>query len=182
MQAGSSEAAERVFGRIYAELREIAERQLRQERAGHTLQPTALVNEAYLKLAANDSAEWAGRDQFMGVAAVVMRRVLVDHARARSAKKRGGGAPALTALVEIAEGADDRGLDLIEIHDALERFETIDPRAARVVELRFFGGLTMQQIARVLGVSVETAKRDWTLARGWLAGALGAEGDAHGRP
>ncbi len=177
MQSGSEEAERRVFDLVYRELHEMAERQLAGERRGHTLQATALVNEAYLKLAAQDSADWAGRDQFLAVASIVMRRVLIDHARSRAAQKRGAGAAPARLIVDVVDGAAERGVDLVEVHEALERFERIDPRAARVVEMRFFGGLPMEKIAALIGVSKETVKRDWVMARGWLRTELGESGE-----
>ena len=155
---------------LYAELRRIAERYLRAERADHTLQPTALVHEAFMRLVDQDSVSWAGRAHFLAIAASMMRRVLIDHARRRSAVKRDRGR-LLTTWPGSRKGAADP-LDLLQLHDALERLAVVDPRAARVVELRYFGGLEVKEAAEVLDVSERTVKRDWRLARAWLTREL----------
>ena len=158
--------------RVYRELRKIAIGHLRKERANHTLQATALVHEAYVRLAGNE-INWKSRTHFFAIAAQVMRRILVDYARQRNAAKRGGGAVVLQ-LDEKLTLADDQ-CDLITgIDAALERLARLSPRQAKVVEMRFFSGLSEEEIADVLGVSSRTIKRDWTIARAWLYGELAA--------
>ena len=164
---GDETALARLLPLVEADLRRLARACMRHERNGHTLQPTALVNEAFLRLAGARRLEWQDRAHFMGIAARLMRRVLVDHARARGYQKRGGGAERVSldgALLEAAQ----RPLDVIELDRALETFATIDARRSRVVELRFFGGLTLEETAEVLNVSGETVKRDWRVAKLWL--------------
>jgi len=164
---GDETALARLLPLVEADLRRLARACMRHERNGHTLQPTALVNEAFLRLAGARRLEWQDRAHFMGIAARLMRRVLVDHARARGYQKRGGGAERVSldgALLEAAQ----RPLDVIELDRALETFATIDARRSRVVELRFFGGLTLEETAEVLNVSSETVKRDWRVAKLWL--------------
>jgi RNA polymerase sigma-70 factor (ECF subfamily) len=168
---GDREAEQELIPQVYCELRKIAARHLQRERPGHTLQATALVHEAYMRLTDQREIEWQDRTHFFAVAAQVMRRILVDHARQRKAGKRGGGAVQVPFTEELSL-ADDQ-CDLIEgIDAALERLERLSPRQARVVELRFFSGLTEEEIAEVLGVSSRTVKRDWTIARAWLYGEL----------
>jgi RNA polymerase sigma factor (TIGR02999 family) len=140
---------------------------MRGERAGHSLQATALVNEAYVRLVDTRQVRWQDRAHFLAVAARLMRRVLVDHARARLYQKRGGGAEKVT-LVDGLAGSDEQPHDVIALHDALDALATIDERKSRVVELRFFGGLTIEETAQVLGVSADTIMRDWKLAKVWL--------------
>jgi RNA polymerase sigma factor (TIGR02999 family) len=143
-----------------------------REREGHTLQPTALVHEVYLKLLDQRRVDWGNRAQFIGVAAMMMRRILVNHARDRGAGKRGGGAE----RISLADAPDRRAgpdFDVIAVHDALERLAQLDGRAARVVELKFFGGLTTTEIGELLHLSPATIERDWTFARAWLYDALG---------
>ncbi len=157
---------------VYDELREIAQRQLRGERPDHTLQPTALVNEAYLRLFDTSANGWESRAHFFGVAARAMRQVLVDYARKRHAAKRGGDQERVTLITDIAE-AGDNTTDVIELHLALEKLSQQDDALARLVELRFFGGLTLDEAADVLGVSRRKAAQDWGVARLWLARELG---------
>ncbi len=141
---------------------------MRNESDGHTLQPTALVNEVYLRLVDQRRAAWENRAQFFGVAAQVMRRVLVDHARARTSEKRGGGQRPVT-LDDVHDApADSAAIDVIELHEALEKLEALDPDQARVVELRYFTGLNIEETAEALGVSAATVKREWAVARAWL--------------
>ena len=156
---------------VYGELRALAARHLRAERADHTLQPTALVHEAYLRLAAVPHVSVLDRAQFFGLAAQMMRRILVNHAEARNTVKRGGLATRVT-LDDSVSWAGDRDLDLVELDDALTRLAAVSPRQAQVVELRFFAGLGIDDAASVLGISPATLKREWTLARGWLRDAL----------
>ena len=169
---GDPHALERVIPLVYAELRAIAASQLRQERPGHTLQPTALLNEAYLRLAEHERIQWQDRGHFLAVAAHIMRRLLVDYARARNAQKRGGGDSAvrLSELEEVL--AVNPAVDLVDLDAALRELERLDDRQARVVELRYFGGLSIAETARVLDVSITTVKREWQTARAWLWNAL----------
>jgi RNA polymerase sigma factor (TIGR02999 family) len=152
---------------VYDSLRALAAGYLKGERRGHTLQPTALVHEAYLRLAELDRIQWKDPAHFFAAAAGAIRRVLVDHARARGAAKRGGGAARLT-LTGLDAGPEEAPLDLLALDEALERLAGLDPRKARVVELRFFGGLTIAQTAESLGVGPTTVEDDWAFARSWL--------------
>jgi RNA polymerase sigma factor (TIGR02999 family) len=152
---------------VYDRLRQLARRHLARERAGHTLQPTALVHEAYLRLAGHHRIQWQDRGHFLALAATTMRRVLVSHARGRLAEKRGGGGAALS-LDDVPAPAVERAEELVALDDALEALAAFDPRQARVVELRYFGGLTVEETAAALGVSPATVKLDWSLARAWL--------------
>jgi RNA polymerase sigma factor (TIGR02999 family) len=155
---------------VYGELRRLAAQYLRRERQGHTLQATALVHEAFVKLV-DQQAAWRNRAHFFGVAAQLMRRILVDHARSRAADKRGGGIPHL-ALEEALVPAAALDIDLLALDEALTRLAALDPQQARIVELKFFGGLTLDETAAVLHVSAATVSRDWTIARAWLLLAL----------
>jgi RNA polymerase sigma-70 factor, ECF subfamily len=152
---------------VYAELRRLAASYLRRERPGHTLQPTALVHEAYVRLIDQRQIDWSNRAQFMGLAAVMMRRILVNHARDRLADKRGGGAEHVP-LTLAGEGIGTFEVNLLDLHDALNDLSETDPRKAHIVELKFFGGLTTEEIAETVGVSVATVERDWKFARAWL--------------
>lgn len=180
--AGDDSALDALFPIVYGELRQRAGRVLGREGAGHTLQPTALVHEAYLRLVDQKRVQWEGRTQFFAIAARVMRRVLVDHARARLAGKRGAGARHVTLIdarvdVEAASAAmvtGDDAVDLLALDDALERLAAFDPRKARLVELRYFAGLSIPEAAESLGVSQATAIRDWSIARRWLHRELSA--------
>ena len=167
MQAGDPGAADALVPVLQAELRAIAAKLLRAERAGHTLQPTALVNEAYLRLVDQSAANYRSRGHFLAVAAMVMRRILVNHAQRRAAAKRGGGAKRLPLGDDLLAG-DAPHIDLIALDDALNRLAERDPRKVQVVEQKFFGGIGMSQIAENLGVSLATVKRDWEYARTWL--------------
>ena len=142
---------------------------MRNEAVGHTLQPTALVNEVYLRFVDQSRAEWHNRSQFFGVAAQLMRRILVDHARAKASEKRGGGMRAVT-LDDVRDMPNAIGDDIriLELHEALERLEALDPDQARIVELRYFTGLNIEETADALGISPATVKREWTIARAWL--------------
>ena len=171
-EEGDGEALDRVFPLIYRELQRIARAQLGRERAGHTLEPTALVSEAYLKLANRPPSGAENRAHFVAVAARAMRQVLVDHARARAATKRGGGAAPLTLNEDLA-GAHSDPADVLALDQALERLDELDTRLRRVVELRYFGGLQDEEIAQVLGVTRRTVQRDWVKARAWLHRELG---------
>lgn len=161
---------------VYDELRDLAASYLRRERVEHTLQPTALVNEAYVRLAGRSAIHVADREQFLAVAAQAMRRVLVDHARSRARAKRGGDVWSRITLDEGVTPAGGRDVDLLELDDLLDKLAARDERAARIVELRFFGGLSVEQTARLLDISVRTAENDWFVARGWLAKQLGPGG------
>jgi RNA polymerase sigma factor (TIGR02999 family) len=164
---GDRGALDRLLPLLYGELRKIAAHYLRGEREGHTLQPTALVHEAYLRLVDQQNIHWQNRAHFCSIAARVMRHVLVDHARGRGAGKRGGGAARVTLGDEIA-AALEREVDVVALDDALSALEAYDSGKSRVVELRYFGGLTIEEAAEVLGVSPATVKREWTVARAWL--------------
>jgi RNA polymerase sigma factor (TIGR02999 family) len=168
---GNRAALEELIPVVYPELRRIAGRYLRRERLGHTLQPTALVHEAYVKLIDQDRAQWQNRAQFFGVAAQLMRRILVDHARERAADKRGGGVRPVT-LVDAMAASPDRGIDVLALDEALERLTALYPEQGRLVELRYFGGLTIEETGEVLGISPATVKRQWTVARAWLLANL----------
>lgn len=165
------EAREAVIQRLYPELRELAGALMARERAGHTLQPTALVNEAWLRLVDVDMINLEGRAHFFGIAARCMRQVLVDHARARSAEKRGGDRARVT-LEAGALAAEDPEFELIALDSVLTRFESLDPRAARVAEMRLFAGMTIDEIAADLKVSPRTVDGDWATARMWLSREL----------
>lgn len=156
---------------VYAELHALAERFMRAERADHTLQPTALVNEAYLRLHSQHSVNWLNRTQFFGVAAQMMRRILVTHAEARNASKRQGMATRVT-LDESLSWSGDREIDLVELDEALTALAALDPRQARVVEQRFFAGLSIEETAEVMNISPATVKREWTMAKAWLRRSL----------
>ena len=166
-QEGDQEAKERLIEKVYGELRKLAAAYLRRERSGHSLQPTALVNEAYLKLAKLDRLSWQDRHHFFGVASQVMRQVLVDHARARRAGKRGGGLGVIP-LEESLILDKGRPTEIIALNEVLDRLQEKDPRAAKVVECRFFGGLSVEETAHALGIAPRTVKRDWNLGRAWL--------------
>ncbi|MDQ6808945.1 MAG: ECF-type sigma factor [Verrucomicrobiota bacterium] len=158
---------------LYAELRELAASYLRKERPNHTLQPTALVHESYLRLVSQHSVDWGNRLQFLSIAARMMRRILANHAIARKRDKRDSGEP-LLELDAAVDFHDRTQLSMTRLEDALRDLERLDPRQARVVELRFFGGLTMEETAELLGVSPVTVKRDWVTARQWLQREIGA--------
>ena len=166
--AGDLAARATLFDVLYRELRRLAEAAMRAERANHTLQPTALVHEAFLRLA-GDHGRFVSRAHFFGVASGVMRRVLVDHARGRNAQKRGSGATLVTVddLDDLPQPAS-AALDLVVLDDALSRLTALDARQGQIVELRFFGGLSVEETAAVVGVSERTVKREWQLSRAWL--------------
>jgi RNA polymerase sigma factor (TIGR02999 family) len=171
---GDPRALDRLVPLVYAELRRVAARQLRLERDGHSLQPTALVHEAYLRLVDQRQVHWQNRAHFFAVSAKVMRRILVDHARRRRAAKRGDDVECVSLEQDVAAPAAD-GISVLALDRALERLEGVDQALARIVELRAFGGLTIDEAAHVLKVSPSTAKRDWRTARAWLVRELGAE-------
>ena len=177
--AGDAAALEQLLPRVYGELRRIARIRLRRERSGHTLAATDLVHEAYLKLLPVERVDWRSRAHFFAIASRAMRNVLVDHAVRRGAVKRGAGATALT--LEDHDAASEQPLDdLIALSEALTRLEQLDARQARVVECRYFGGLTLEETAEALKTSPATVSRDWTFARAWLHNELaGATGSGH---
>ncbi len=158
---------------VYAELKHIAGRHLVGERSDHTLQATALVHEAYLKLVDQRSARWQNRAQFFAIAAQLMRRILVDHARAHAAAKRGAGVTHVTLSELEQAGSPGPDLDVIALDDALDKLAALDARQARVVELRFFAGLSLEETSEALNTSAATVKRDWAMARAWLYRELG---------
>jgi RNA polymerase sigma factor (TIGR02999 family) len=164
---GDATALEQLMPLVYDELRRLAVRYLRRERDNHSLQPTALVNEAYLRLVDQQKVEWQSRAQFYGLAARVMRNILVDHARSRQAAKRGG------EQFRVSFDGDQQGIvvpeiEFLAVHEALERLTIFDGQKAQIVELRFFGGLSIEETAEVLGIGHATVERDWKLARAWL--------------
>ena len=171
---GNANALNELLPLVYAELRRIAARQLRDERVGHTLQPTALVHEVYLRLIDQRHVDWRDRAHFFGVAAQVMRRILVDHARRHRASKRGDGLPSVS-IDQAKEPIAPDGIPVLALDHALDRLAGLDEGLARVVELRAFGGLTIEEAACVLKVSPTTAKREWRTAKAWLARELGLE-------
>ena len=164
---GDHSAFDRLIPLVHSELHRLARRYMRDERAGHLLQTSALVNEAYLRLIDARQAQWQNRAHFFGIAARLMRRILVDFARSRGYQKRGGGVKAVT-LDNAALVSDQKGPDLLALDEALLSLAELDPRQSKVVELRFFGGLTNEEAAEVLKVSVRTVRRDWSFARSWL--------------
>jgi RNA polymerase sigma-70 factor (ECF subfamily) len=171
MAHGDEGAAAQLMPMVYDELRRLAGGYMRRERTDHTLQPTALVHEAYLKMVEQRSVDWQSRSHFFGIAAQMMRRILIDHARGHLRDKRGGGVipvPLDDALVF----APEQSSELVRLDEALQRLAKIDPRQSKIVELRFFGGLTVEQTADVLGISPKTVKRDWSMAKAWLHGDL----------
>lgn len=168
---GNQAAAEKLVPLVYDELKRTARRYMRRERSDHTLQTTALVHEAYLKLIQQHRIDWQSRSHFFAIAAQLMRRILLDHARGHLRHKRGGQVEILP-FNEALTFSDEQSEELIRLDDALERLSTIDPRQSRIVVLRFFGGLSIEETAAVLGVSPKTVKRDWAIAKAWLHGEL----------
>ena len=177
LQGGRREAADALVPELYDELRRVAAACLRRERQGHTLQPTALVNEAYLRLADQREVVWQNRAHFLSLAAKLMRRILTDHARARVRQKRGGLLARVT-LDDARVGAVERDLDLVALDEALVELKAVDEQLSAVVELRYFGGLTVEETAEVLGVSGDTVMREWKLAKVWLLREL-SRGSEH---
>jgi RNA polymerase sigma factor (TIGR02999 family) len=173
-----ADGPDRMLSIVYSELRRLAASYLRRERPGHTLQPTALVHEAYVRLIDQRQIDWSNRAQFMGLAAVMMRRILVNHARDRIADKRGGGAEHVP-LTLAGEGIGALEISVLDLHDALNDLAESDPRKAQIVELKFFGGLTTEEIAATLGVSTATIERDWKFARAWLYRAVSGSSPDH---
>jgi RNA polymerase sigma factor (TIGR02999 family) len=171
---GDRTALEELVPVVYRELHRQAERYMRGQPAGHTLQATALVNEVYLRLVSREPIDWKSRAHFFGVAAKAMRSILVDHARARRASKRGGGAHQVT--LAAADDSGSQEVEVIELDEALRQLAELDPRKAQLVELRWFGGLSIEEAAEVLAVSTATAKREWRMARAWLRRELTPDG------
>lgn len=170
-RSGDTGAGAELFALTYDNLRRLASTYMKSESSGHTLQPTALVHELYVRLTAGSPVDWQNRAHFFGVAARQLRRLLIDHARARNAQGRGGG----LMMVELDEALDagiGKEQALLDLDEALQRLEKLDPRIAHLIELRFFAGLTMEEAAEVLSVSLATVKRDWAFARAWLLRAL----------
>lgn len=160
-----------IFPQLYGELHRLAQQCMRGERPDHTLQPTALLHEAWLKLSRLDPAALSSREHFLALAALIMRRILVSHARSRAAAKRGGGRTGLL-IEDVAGQFEDRAIDLLALEEALERLAELDRQQARIVELRFFGGLTVEQVAQLLELSPRTVYQEWAHARAWLHGQL----------
>jgi len=176
-RGGSQAAFNDLFPLVYAELRRIAAREMRREKPGRTLQTTALVHEAYLRLLKDASLSFENRAHFLGIAAHAMREILIEHARARAARKRGGGAVRLT-LDDLVAPVPALSIDVLALDEALERLARLDQRHARVVELRYFGGMSVEETAAALDLSPATVKRAWTIARAWLYRELGGSGPA----
>jgi RNA polymerase sigma factor (TIGR02999 family) len=172
---GDQAALSELLPMVYSELRRLANYYLRQERPGHTLQPTDLVHEAYLRLMNEKEIDWQNRAHFFGIAAVRMRHILVEHARSRQAAKRGGrgGGEYRLSLSEADQLAEKRDVNLLALDDALQGLEVLDPQKARIVELRYFGGLTIEETAEALKISPATVKRAWSMARAWLLSEIG---------
>jgi RNA polymerase sigma factor (TIGR02999 family) len=164
---GDRSALDKLFPLVHSELRRIAQRQMSQERPGHTLQATALVNEAYLKLAGQQGFDWQNRAHFFAVCAQVMRHILIDHARAHARDKRGGGAVKVS-LNDALVVAEDQAAHFIALDEALRVLERLDPQKSKIVELRYFGGLSIEEAAEVLNVSPRTVRREWQRAKAWL--------------
>ncbi len=177
VSAGDNSAPDKLLELVYGDLRHLAAVYMRDEREDHTLQPTALVHEAYLRMVDWKNVTWENRAQFFAIAAQVMRRVLVDHARGKNAAKREGSQQKL-ALDEAMGFADKKEFDVLTLEEALLSLESLDPRQAKIVELRFFGGLSIEEAAHVLKVSATTVKREWTVAKAWFHRELSRKGVA----
>ena len=171
LQKGDQEAASKLIPLLYDELRRLARNYMKRERADHTLQATALVHEAYVKLVKQPPVNWHGRSHFFGIAARVMRRILIDHARTHLREKRGGKQQPVS-FDEALVFSPGQSAELLRLHDALEHLAKLDPRQSTIVELRFFGGLSVEQTADFLGISPKTVKRDWSVAKAWLHAEL----------
>ncbi len=178
IRAGDSQAADKLIPLVIDELRRLARLQLRDERPGHTLQPTALVNEAYLRLVGDQARDWQNRAHFIGVSVSLMKRILIDHARRKQALKRGSEIQSLAGMEDYAGLSFEQAEELIALNLALDRLEKMSSRQRQVVELRYFGGLSTEETAEVLKVSPITVKRDWVVARAWLKGQLRPESPA----
>ena len=173
---GRREALDDLMPIVYADLRQVAAGYMRREAAGHALQPTALVHEAYVRLVDQKQVKWRNRAHFFGVAAVLMRRILVDHARRRRAEKRGGDWERVTLAGDEVATDTHKEIDVLALDEALERLAQFDPQQERIVELRYFGGLTIDETAEVVGVSAATVVREWTIAKAWLRADLSRSG------
>jgi RNA polymerase sigma factor (TIGR02999 family) len=176
VRLGQAGAADQLVRLVYQELRRIAGAYMRDERPGHTLQPTALVNEAWLRLADQTQVDWRDRAHFFGVAAQMMRRVLVDHARARLADKRGAGAQVLDLEWAEIEASPWKLEEILAVHEALSRLSQFDPQQAQIVEMHYFAGMTAKETAEALGVSPRTVDREWAMASAWLRRELSGKG------
>ena len=180
VRAGTPHAAEQLLPLVYEDLRAIAASMLRRERASHTLQPTALVNEAYIKMVGGERQSWDGREHFLAVAAMAMRQILVNHARSRNAQKRGGGEVQPLTFIEPVDDADRASdIDILALDEALQALEREAPRLAKIVELRYFAAMSIQQVALVLDASERTINREWRVARAELAMRLKESNDQH---
>jgi len=175
ISAGDASAVDKLMPLVLQELRSLARQQLRRERPGHTLQPTALVNEAYLRLVSDQARNWHNRAHFIGVSVSVMRRILIDHARRKHALKRGAGEHGISEADDYAGFSHEQADELIALNTALDRLQEMNSRQRQVVELRYFGGLSVEETAEVLNVSPVTVKRDWVTARAWLKGQVRPE-------
>lgn len=175
---GDQQAVAQLTPLVYAELRRLATRCMNRERANHTLQPTALVHEAYLKLARHPPLEWQNRAHFLQIAAKVMRQILIDYARGHGREKRGTGQQ-IEPLEDAVVFSPEKASEFLDLDESLERLTKLDPRQGRIVELRFFGGLTVEETAQALGISPKTVKREWSMAKAWLHGDLR---QGHGNP
>ncbi|HEY3158597.1 MAG TPA: sigma-70 family RNA polymerase sigma factor [Vicinamibacterales bacterium] len=169
---GRQAALDELVPLVYEDLRRVAAAYMRREDVDHSLQPTALVHEAYVRLIDQRQVKWRDRAHFFGVAGGLMRRILVDHARARRANKRGGGIERVTLVGDEVAAAGPREIDVLALHESLERLAVFDPRKERIVELRYFGGLTIAEAAEVVGISEATVVREWTIAQAWLRADL----------
>lgn len=174
LDEGAADASNELFERLYAELHRIARSHMAREQAGHTLSATSLTHEAWFRMAEQTRTRWNNRAHFLSVASTMMRRILVNHALAKRAEKREAQLVSLS-MTDAHEVADEASTDVVAVHEAILAFEAVDERAAKVVELKFFGGLENEEIATVLDVSLATVKRDWTVARAWLRRELGAD-------
>jgi RNA polymerase sigma factor (TIGR02999 family) len=174
LDSGEAGAVDRLFAALYDELKRGAASQMRKEYAGHTLSATALTHEAWFRLTEQTRTQWESRSHFLGMASIMMRRILVNHAVAKQAAKREAALVSLTLTEAQQVAGSGQGAEVVKVHDALLAFEQVDPRAAKIVELKFFGGLENEEIAEVMGLSTATVKRDWSLARAWLHRELGA--------
>jgi RNA polymerase sigma factor (TIGR02999 family) len=173
---GRREALDDLMPIVYADLKRVAAGYMRREAAGHALQPTALVHEAYVRLVDQKQVKWRNRAHFFGVAAVLMRRILVDHARRRRAEKRGGDWERVTLAGDEAVANSHKEIDVLALDEALERLAQFDPQQERIVELRYFGGLTIDETAEVVGISAATVVREWTIAKAWLRADMSRSG------
>jgi RNA polymerase sigma factor (TIGR02999 family) len=173
---GRREALDDLMPLVYADLRRVAAGYMRREEVGHALQPTALVHEAYVRLVDQKQVKWRNRAHFFGVAAGMMRRILVDHARRRRAEKRGGAMERVTLAGDEVAADSPKEIDVLALHESLERLAAFDPQQERIVELRYFGGLTIDETAEVIGISAATVVREWTIAKAWLRADLSRSG------